>query len=310
MAAVIGLLFLLLTNLCWAQTGTGKIQGTVKDATGAVVPNAKVTLVHTATNNQRTSVTNDVGFYLFPAIAIGEYKVTVESPGMETWSGTLTLVAGQTAEVETVLKAGSTSTKLEVTGEITTLVTTTAATLATVVETERIQQLPIDGRSITSLLYMTTPGVLTDPNGFMPRVYGLRNASELMEDGAIQQNGEWGGLPYRQPGLDTVEEFRSETNNSSAKMDRPGSFVITTKSGTNSLHGSFFETARNSGIGVARARTDYYTKPPHLVRNEFGASAGGPVFIPKVYNGKNKTFFFFAYEGYRLRQASNPSTLT
>jgi hypothetical protein len=307
MAAVIGLLFVLLTNLCWAQTGTGKIQGTVKDATGAVVPNAKVSLVHTATNNQRTSVTNDVGFYLFPAIDIGEYRVTVESPGMETWSGTLILVAGQTAEVETVLKAGSTSTKLEVTGEIATLVTTTAATLATVVETERIEQLPIDGRSITSLLYMTTPGVLTDPNGFMPRVYGLRNASELMEDGAIQQNGEWGGLPYRQPGLDTVAEFRSETNNSSAKMDRPGSFVITTKGGTNSLHGSFFETARNSGIGVARARTDYYTKPPHLVRNEFGASAGGPVFVPKVYNGKNKTFFFFAYEGYRLRQASTRS---
>ena len=157
---------------------------------------------------------------------------------METWKGKLTLLAGQTADVATVLTAGSTTTTVNVSGEITPLVTTTSPTLATVVETERIQQLPIDGRSITTLLYMTTPGVLSDPNGFMPRVYGLRNASELMEDGAIMQNGEWGGTPYRQPGLDTVAEFRSETNNSSAKMDRPGSFIITTKSGTNALHGS------------------------------------------------------------------------
>ena len=109
----------------------------------------------------------------------------------------------------------------------------------------------------------------------MPRVYGLRNASEMLEDGAIMQNGEWGGTPYRQPGMDTVAEFRSETNNSSAKMDRPGSFIISTKSGTNQVHGSLFETARNSAIGVARARTDFFTKPPHLVRNEFGTSLAG-----------------------------------
>jgi hypothetical protein len=80
--------------------------------------------------------------------------------------------------------------------------------------------------------------------------------------------------------------------------------MITTKSGTNEVHGSLFETARNSGLGVARARQDNYTKPPHLVRNEFGLSLGGPVWLPKVYNGRNRTFFFFAYEGYQLRQAS------
>src|SRR5438477_9693805 len=135
---------LLLTILCWAQTGTGKIQGTVKDASGAIVPNAKVTLVHAATNNQHSGVTNGVGFYLFPALALGEYRLSVEAPGMEVWTGQLTLLAGQTADVETVLKTGSTSTKMEVSGEIAPLVTTTAATLATVVETERIQQLPID----------------------------------------------------------------------------------------------------------------------------------------------------------------------
>ncbi len=301
------LCILLIASICYSQTGSANIQGTIKDSSGAVVPQAKVTAVHTATNRHYPSVANGVGFYLIAGLELGAYEVTVEFPGMETWKGKLTLLAGQTADVETVLTPGSTTTTVNVAGEITPLVTTTSPTLATVVETERIEQLPIDGRSITTLLYMTTPGVLSDPNGFMPRVYGLRNASEMMEDGAIMQNGEWGGTPYRQPGLDTVAEFRSETNNSSAKMDRPGSFIIMTKSGTNSLHGSLFETARNSGIGVARSRTDYFAKPPHLVRNEFGFSAGGPVILPKVYNGTNKTFFFGAYEFYRLRQASTRS---
>jgi len=295
---------LLIASLCWAQTGTGNIQGTVKDQSGAIVPKAKVTLVRTDTGRQYQGETNDVGFYVFPALELGPYQLTVESQGMETWKGQFVLLAGQTADVETVLKPGATSTIVDVTENVVPLVTTTAPTLATVVEKERIEQLPIDGRQVTTLLFMTTPGATSDPNGFMPRVYGLRNASELLEDGAVQQNGEWGGTPYRQPGLDAVAEFRSETNNSSAKMDRPGTFIISTRSGTNLVHGSFFETARNSGIGVARARTDFFTKPPHLVRNEFGASLGGPVYLPKVYNGKNKTFFFFAYEGYRLRQAS------
>ncbi len=290
-----------------AQTGTGNIQGTVKDQSGAVVPKAKVMLLRTDTGRQYLGETNGAGFYVFPNLELGPYQLTVESSGMETWKGEFVLLAGQTADVGTVLKPGSPTTVVEVKENVVPLVTTTAPTLATVVEKERIEQLPIDGRQITTLLFMTTPGATADPNGFMPRVYGLRNASEMLQDGAIQQNGEWGGTPYRQPGLDSVSEFRSETNNSSAKMDRPGSFIISTRSGTNTVHGSVFETARNSGIGVARARTDFFTKAPHLVRNEFGASLGGPVYLPKVYNGTNKTFFFVAYEGYRLRQDSTRS---
>src|SRR5262249_18701118 len=106
---------------------------------------------------------------------------------------------------------------------------------------------------------------------------------------------------------DTIEEFRSETSNYSAKMNRPGTVILTTRAGTNQVHGSVFETARNSAIGVARRREDFYDKPPHLVRNEFGASLGGPIYVPKLYSGRNRTFFFFAYEGYRLRQSSTRS---
>jgi hypothetical protein len=223
---------------------------------------------------------------------------------MELWKANLTLVAGQSAQVDPVLKPGATATSITVAGDVTPLVTTNSPTISTVVERERIEQLPLNGRFVTNLLYMTTPGVEA---GSVPRVYGLRYATEMLQDGAILENREWQSTPARPPGLDTVAELRSETNNSSAKFNRPGTFMLTTRSGTNELHGSLFETHRNSGLGVARARQDYYQKPPHLVRNEFGASAGAPIWIPKLYNGRNRSFFFFAYEGYYLRQASTRS---
>ena len=91
-------------------------------------------------------------------------------------------------------------------------------------------------------------------------------------------------------------------------MNRPAATIISTKSGSNELHGALFETHRNNAVGVARRRQDYYDKPPHLVRNEFGASLGGPVYIPKIYNGTGNTFFFFAYEAYR--NFSNTTTST
>ncbi|MCU1324753.1 MAG: hypothetical protein JWN34_123 [Bryobacterales bacterium] len=96
-----------------------------------------------------------------------------------------------------------------------------------------------------------------------------------------------------------------ETNGSSAKLDRPASAIMVTRSGTNQFHGAAFETGRNSGFGVARQRQDVFTKPPHLVRNEFGVSAGGPVILPKIYNGKNKTFIFGSWEERRERSGAS-----
>ncbi len=299
-------LFLLLLSSvpCWGQTGTGSIQGTVKDASGAVLPGATVTITHTQTARQYTTASTEVGFYLFPSVQMGPYEITVDMPAMETWKGELTLQVGQTAEVNPVLKIRAAATEITVAGNVTPLVTTTNPTLANVVERARIDQLPVNGRYIQNLLYMTTPGF---ESGSVPRVFGLRYAVEMLQDGAVLENRQWQEIPARPPGLDTIEEFRAETSNSSAKLNRPGTVILTTRAGTNEIHGSIFETARNSGIGVARARQDYYEKPPHLVRNEFGASVGGPVILPRIYNGRNRTFFFFAYEGFRQRQSSTRS---
>jgi hypothetical protein len=298
-------ILLIAVSGCLAQTGSGTIQGTVKDSTGAVVPVAKVTIVHAATGGHYNTLTNESGFYLFPSIQVGEYQLSVESAGMEPWKGGLNLLAGQTAAVDPVLKTAGTATTVTVAGDVTPLVTTTNPTVATVVEHERIEQLPLNGRNITTLLYMTVPGL---ESGSVPRNYGLRYATEMLQDGALLENREWQSIPARPPGLDTIAEFRAETLNSSAKMNRPGTFILTTRSGTNEVHGSLFETTRNSAIGVARARTDFFTKPPHLARNEFGGSFGGPVYIPKAYNGRNKTFFFSSYEGYQLRQSNTRNT--
>jgi len=131
---------------------------------------------------------------------------------------------------------------------------------------------------------------------------------DLVQDGVNLQDRNTGAIQSRPPGLDTIEEFRVETAVSSAKLTRPASAIMITKSGTNEVRGSVFLTGRNSGFGVARQRQDTFTKAPHLVRNEFGASIGGPVFLPKVYNGKNRTFFFASWEEFRLRQASSTTS--
>jgi hypothetical protein len=291
-----------------AQTGNGTVQGAVKDASGASIPGATVAIVNTATMVENSTKTNDVGLFVFPPVVPGNYTITAQSPGMETWKGAFLLRVGQTTEISPVMKVGAVTTQVNVAGEVAPLVTTSDATISTNLENTRIQQLPVNGRNIAQEVLITTPGFVGGLDGNSnPIDIGLRDGVELYQDGAVKRNrdvGDWS----MSPGTDSVQEVEVQTSLSSAKFDRPGSVLLSTKSGSNGIHGSAFETNRNSGVGVARARTDYYTKPPHYVRNEFGVSLGGPVYIPKVYNGKNRTFFFFAYEGARKGQASTTST--
>lgn len=300
-------LFSLLPLFLPAQTGTGSIQGTVKDPSGAVVLGAQVRVVQTRTTIQRETTANDAGFYLIPALVPGPYKITVQATGMRTWEGDLVLQVGQTAVVDAALSLAATATEITVAGDVTPLVTTTSATLGNVVERERIDQLPLNGRFFQTIVQQTTPGL--EGSSSSPRVYGLRPTSmEFLQDGAVLTNRDTGELSGRPPGIDTIEEFRVETSNSSAKMNRPATTIVSTKAGTNQIHGALFETHRNSAIGVARQRQDFYLKPPHLVRNEFGASVGAPVYLPRIYDGRNRTFFFFAYEAYRQLSATTTST--
>jgi hypothetical protein len=286
------LFVLLVTPAAWPQASTASVNGTVRDQTGAVIPNAVVSLTNSNTNLSRKTTTNQAGFYLFPSAIPGPYLLAVETPGMQRFEGTLTVQVQQTATIDVSMTVGSTSAVVHV-GDITPSVQTDTPALGHVLERMRIEQLPINGRDVTSLL-QTVPGMEGT------RAYGLREGShELVLDGAALSDRLNGGTVNRQPGLDTIQEFKVETNSSSAKFTRPTTMVMSTKSGTNTLHGAFFETNRNNAIWKARSRTENYTKAPFLNRNEFGASAGGPVYVPKIYNGKDRTFWFFAYEGLR-----------
>jgi hypothetical protein len=275
------------------QASTGVVSGTVRDASGAVIPGATVVLTNTNTNGVSRTAANDAGFYMLPGVLPGPYRLTAEAPGMQKYEASLTVQTQQSAVVDVTLRVGATSTEVSV-KDVTPMVTVDNPTLGAVLERQRIEQLPLNGRALTSLLG-TVPGMEGT------RAYGLRNYSfEFTLDGAsLADRYGYYNITLRQPGLDSIQEFKVENNNSSAKFTRPTTIVVTTKGGTNQLHGTAFETNRNNGVGLARSRTDYYTKPPFLNRNEFGASAGGPVYIPKVYNGKDKTFWFFSYEGLR-----------
>ena len=289
------------------QTGAGTVQGTVSDASGAVVPGVRVTLKHVETAREYATATNEAGVYKFPPVQPGEYALSASAPGFDAWRGSLTLQAGQTAVVDPSLKVASATAEITVAGDVTPLVTVTSATLGSAIERVRIDQLPLNGRFFQSLVQATNPGL--EGEAGQPRVYGLRASSmEFLQDGAVLTNRDRGGISTRPPGIDTIQEFKVETSNSSARMNRPATTIVSTRSGTNDFHGAAFETIRNNAIGVARRRQDFYEKAPHLVRNEFGASGGGPVLVPRLYNGRNRTFFFFAYEAYRLKSATTTST--
>ncbi len=288
----------------WPQASNSTVRGVVRDQSSAVVPGASVTLTNSNTNDSRASKTNDSGIFVLPGVVPGPYRVVVEMPGMQRYEATLSVQVQQDVSLEPVLAVGQTATEVVV-KDVTPLLATEPS-ISHVLERQRIQQLPINGRAITSLMYATVPGVETSGSAGM-RAYGMRMGTMVFVFDGTQHNESWEGWSQqRPPGLDAVEEFKVEINSASAKFTRPATLVVSSRSGTNQFHGALFETNRNNAIGKARQRQDTYTKAPYLNRNEFGASAGAPVYIPGLYNGRDRTFFFSAWEASRT---ISPSTL-
>ena len=229
------LLAILFASSAWPQASTATVSGTVRDQSGAVIPSATVALANTATNVVSNTKTNDAGVYAFPGIIPGQYRLTVEVSGMQKYEATLTVQVQQSAVVDPVLTVGQTVTQVEV-RDVTPILTVDSPTLGHTLERSRIEQLPINGRALSSLL-STVPGMEGT------RAFGLRGGSqEFVLDGAAQTDKLWGGTMNRQPGLDTIQEFKVEVNNSSAKFTVPTTIIMSTKSGSNQLHGAAFET--------------------------------------------------------------------
>ena len=304
LSILIGTLLNVPTPALHAQSGAGSIEGTVADSSKAVIPGASIETVNQATGVVSDTKTNGDGYYQVPGLFTGTYLITVTATGMETYQQTFQLLAGQKATINFSLRAGSVAQKVEVKADAVQLVTTTSATLSSALENSRINQLPMNGREIITLVGETTPG-LTSHYGPGTIANGLLEDSsiEYEADGVPLLNRNFGGpnsmTQSQYPDPDTVQEVHTETSNSGAQYATPATAVISTKSGTNSLHGSAFETMRNNAVGIARNRSNLPNfVAPHLVRNEFGVSAGGPIAIPHLYDGRNKSFWFFAYERY------------
>jgi len=291
----------------FAQSGAGAIQGTVQDTTEAALPGADIHVVNNATGVAADTKSNTVGFYAVQGLFAGTYTISFSSPGMRKYETAITLQNSQVVVLNPKLSVGQVTESVTVAADNIQLATYDSGTVSTFLDASRIDQLPQNGRNILGLAQKTVPGL--EANG--TRANGLMGeALEYSQDGAPMTNRNFGGVANTAqstlPDPDAVAEAKFETLNSSAQFSTPGTVILTTKSGTNQIHGSLFETARNNYFGIARARQNPSNfAAPHLVRNEFGASVGGPIVIPKLYNGKNKSFFFFAYEKFMLRQDSS-----
>jgi hypothetical protein len=300
-----------------AQTTTGSITGVVTDPAGASIPGSSLTLTNLDTAQVRKQTTNDNGTYTFPALPPGRYRVLVEHTGFKRIvQEPIEVQVQQTVALNLTLEVGQVSQTLEVTGHAELLDPATSS-LSQVVENREVTELPLNGRNTLALVALT-PGVRTQA-GFLQntavRSYagwgnfsangGLSGANAVLVDGAAVNMFAL-NAPSLIPPIDATQEFRVQTNNYAAEFGRSSGAVVnlSIKSGTNQLHGSFYEFLRNDKLDANDFFQNRSAQPvPKLTYNQFGVAIGGPVEIPKIYNGRDKTFFFVNYEGFRQRLA-------
>jgi hypothetical protein len=300
----------------WGQVSTGEITGTVKDPSGAALANAKITLVNTATGVARDIVSNQEGVYDLPAIPPGIYSLRVSVPGFRTEQREgIEIQVGRVAGIDISMQIGSISDTVEVRGGAPVL-ETESASVGTVIENKRIIDLPLNGRNPLQLVSLT-PGATTNgpaSSQGQQRMGGARNAFALNVSGQRTSYNHYAldGVENTDPNfntylflpsVDALQEFKVESGTYNAEFGRGLSQVnITTRSGTNEYHGTLFEFLRNSALDAK----NYFDGPGPIApfkRNQFGATSGGPVSIPKLFSGKDKLFYFFDYEGLRERKA-------
>src|SRR5215471_11520031 len=290
-----------------AQT-TATITGTVSDERGGLIAGAQMAITNLDTRQTRTVHTNDVGRYLAPELSPGNYQVVVTVQGFEraVRSG-ITLTVGREVVLDFAMKPGAVTEAIDVRGEPAQVETTTSS-LAELVDSQKIRALPLNGRSFDQLFYLQ-PGVSVataaggSPNqgrGVKFSVGGARLTSNLfLLDGTDindSQNFTPGGAGGQLFGIESILEFQVITHNASAQYGRSMGGLINTvsKSGTNSLHGSVYEFLRNSALDAKNFFDDPKAPIPPFKRNQFGASAGGPI-------RRDRLFFFANYEGLRER---------
>ena len=293
-----------------AQQFRGSFTGTVTDPSGGVVPGVTVTATEIDTGTTQTSVTQGDGSYTIPLLPPGRYQLSDEKAGFEkTTQGIIALTVDAHLKIDFQLKVGSQATTVEVKSTAPVLDTQTYS-VGTTVEQTKVSQLPFNGRQFLEAT-LFTPGVvpgtqgseLNDNRGGSINVNGMRESMNGFLLDGMNDTSIAVGTYSAAPPLDSIEEFRMETGVYDAKFGTTGGAQINmvTKSGTNQLHGSLYEYLRNDALD---ARSFFEPTVPPFHRNQFGASLGGPIVVPHLYDGHDKTFFFLNYEGLQDRLSS------
>jgi hypothetical protein len=301
---------------------TATINGTVRDAMGAVIPDATVVLHSNDTNLDRTVVTNNVGLYVIQQIHPGSYSLKVSKNGFKSEVKTnISLDVNQTATIDMALTTGLTQETVQVEASAV-MLETSSSELGEAVVKQQVNDLPLNGRNFTQILYLT-PGVSTvnvsqnsttsggiwsNPIGTFsyPAVNGQSNRSNLYLLDGVNDEGSFGSTYAIPPIVDDIQEFKVQSHNDDASFGgvMGGVVNVVTKSGTSGYHGAAWEFLRNAALDAAdpfsrgenpKNPTSLYVTP--FERNQFGASFGGP--LPLPHQGQQKTFFYLSYEGYR-----------
>jgi hypothetical protein len=303
----------------WSQTITASLEGIVKDPSGALIAGATARILNTGTNAVVEAKTEQDGRFFAPILQPGIYSVTVEAQGFKKVEhANLKLDVAQAARIEIELPVGSLTESVEVTSSAA-LVDATTSSVGHLMTNQGIANLPMNQRNPLALVLLV-PGVVgsvgSDMTGGNFSVNGGRSGSnDVLLDGvssSVPSDASQRLTVF--PSVDAVEEFRVQTNNYPVEFGGSGGGIINLiyKSGTNQLHGSAYDYLRNSVLDANSWNGNRSGIPlASFKRNQFGGSLGGPVVFPKLYSGKDKTFFFMDYEGLRQRSAGSfgPTTM-
>jgi len=296
-----------------ARAQTAQITGRITDATGAVVPGVNISVTNLATGMERQVAANQDGYYTVPLLPPGEYRITVQHRGFKpiTRSGVI-LQVDQRAELNFTLEVGTLAETVEVRADAARL-NTVEASQGQVIENRRIVELPLNGRTYTDLALLSA-GAVQPLSGSRYQGFstgGMRNTQNNFVLDGVDNNGvELAGAQRRsemvQPSIDAIQEFKVQTNAYAAEYGRAMAAVVnvTTKSGTNELHGTAFEFLRNEKLDAKNFFDPADRPKPPFKRNQYGMSLGGPVYVPGLFDGRNRLFFFGDFEKTLVRESS------
>src|SRR5215471_11728387 len=301
------LTFLLLASVpAFGQSTRGSLSGVVKDPSGAAIANATVVVKNSATNEEAKATTNQLGAFSFPSLAPGKYSATIEAGGFKKTELTeVTVEVNQASAVEVSLEVGAVTEQVTVTGTAQEVINTTTPTLSKTITAKQVNDLPLLSRNPLDLARLQAGLAVQGTDVRNASVQGLRgNATNVTQDGINAMDNFVKGSSFfalSSPSLNATSEFSITVGTVGSDAGRGVAQVtLVTPSGSNGFHGGVFYQHRNDALNANTFFNNATKTPkPFLRQHFFGVQSSGPLWIPKVYDGRNKSFWFFSYEGFR-----------